>query len=269
MKVLTSSSLRVLLLISILFLYGCSKQLPLAEGVDAAQAYAMIDLLAERGIDASVVKSKTANMDILVGQNDMTSAMGVLRDHGFPRPVFQGFSEMFKQDGLIASAAEERARLLHVTTQKLEQTLSNIDGVISATVHPALSERGSLMAERVPPSASVFIKHRPAASLSHLTPDIQRIVASAIPGLKADMVSVMLLAGEQTVRPAVSASSGFQFNVALIVALITAGLILAAVFLLISRLAKKHDGSTMSQRIEDCVAAMRGLWRRLTTSWRP
>lgn len=68
-------------------------------------------------------------------------------------------------------------------SQELEQTLSQIDGVVVARVHVVLPERIAPGEPVQPASAAVFIKHRPELDPDSVLPRIRRMVASSIPGI--------------------------------------------------------------------------------------
>lgn len=239
-------------------LISCSRQQQLLDGVNGKDVHEIIGVLGARGISANMVKDKDGTYSIVVAPADKEASMRVLVDHGLPRPAFKSFGEVFSQDGLISSAAEERARFLFAVSQKLEYTLSNIDGVVFASVHPVLPERASLVTTGSPSSASVFIKHRPDANLSRLAPEIQRIVASAIPGLTPELVSVMLVTSQITWRPAAAPRELLDTVGWAQIALAMLGILLLAAIV-----AARFMPGALREKFQFDVTSLRALYERL------
>jgi type III secretion protein J len=107
---------------------------------------------------------------------------------------------VFKREGFISSPLEERARLLHAMSQEMSNTLTHIDGVITARVHLVVPERNPLSDQPLPASASVFIKHRADRSLADQVPQIKALVVNSIEGLSYENVTVALFSAEPLTR---------------------------------------------------------------------
>ena len=108
--------------------------------------------------------------------------------------------QIFRKEGLVSSPLEERARYIYALSQELANTLSQMDGVITARVHVVLPERGGVGEEATPSTAAVFIKTQPGYALDALLPQIRRLVIHAIPGLSEDKVSVALINAQPAAR---------------------------------------------------------------------
>jgi type III secretory pathway lipoprotein EscJ len=100
---------------------------------------------------------------------------------------------MFEKTGIMSSPFEERVRYINALGEEVAQTLSQIDGVISARVHIVLPDAPSLGQPVKPSSAAVFIKHQPGVDLDFFQPQIRRLVSSAIEGLEYSAVTVVLV----------------------------------------------------------------------------
>jgi type III secretion protein J len=99
-------------------------------------------------------------------------SLRVLKDRGLPRESFTSTGDLFKKQGLVSSPAEERIRYIYAMSQELERTLTQIDGVIVARVHPVIPANDPLSGKLRPASASVFIKTRQNADIEFMTPAI-------------------------------------------------------------------------------------------------
>jgi type III secretion protein J len=181
-----------------LWLVGCSSSVELISGLPEQDANEVMLALMHNGISASKSVNKDGNATVNINAGDVSHALDILRQAGLPRTQYQGFGDVFKKDGLISSPLEERARYIYSLSQELENTLSQIDGVLVSRVHVVLPERGSAGDPSLPSSASVFLKYRADYDLDALIPQIRRLVTNSIPGLGSEKVSVVLVPTQAT-----------------------------------------------------------------------
>jgi len=120
---------------------------------------------------------------VLVPQEKMAAALDLLRLHGLPQEKYLTLGEVFKKEGLVSTPSEERIRYIYAVSQELSNTLTQIDGVVSARVHVVIPANDPLSPTLKPSSASVFIKHRPDADLQSIAPAVKNLVMRGIEGL--------------------------------------------------------------------------------------
>lgn len=180
--------IRWLLLLCLISLAGCKAEL--FSRVSEADANAVMMALYSEGIIASKSRGEGDHWRIEVDDKDYQRALKVTRDHGVPRERFASMGDLFKKEGLVSTPSEVRMRYIFALSQELSNTLSHIDGVVSARVHPVIPVNDPLADKVQPASAAVFIKHLPEADLQLLTPAIKGLVARSIEGLKPENVSL-------------------------------------------------------------------------------
>ncbi|WP_347555965.1 type III secretion inner membrane ring lipoprotein SctJ [Robbsia sp. KACC 23696] len=184
-----------------LLLAACGSRVELVSSVTDDEANDIMATLLSDGVEVSKTTVKD-RASLSVPSNQVASALEVMRTHGLPRERFTGIGAVFRKEGLVSSALEERARYVFALSQELGQTLSQIDGVVTARVHVVLPERGGINEVGTQASASVFIKHKAGLSLDALMPQIRTMVANGIPGLSVTRVTVFLVPAQATVRAA-------------------------------------------------------------------
>jgi len=170
-------------------LAGCKKEL--YGNLTEASVNEMTLALLERGVPADKSTAdggKTYSLQ--VDDNDMVRAMEVLRDRGLPHEKFDDLGTLFKKDGLVSTPIEERVRFIYGLSQELPDTLSQIDGVMTARVQIVIPSNDPLAETVKPSSASVFIKYRAGLQLDALVPQIKNLVVHSVEGLSYDQVSV-------------------------------------------------------------------------------
>jgi type III secretion protein J len=181
---------RVLLITSLLV--ACSGAVNLVSGLTEAEANEVLGLLLSADISATKTASKTG-VGIQVEAGSVSAAIDILHRNGLPRERRSKLGDVFKKENLISSPLEERARYLYALSQELEQTLSSIDGVVTARVHVVLPERAGPLEASTPSSASVFLKFQKGYGVESVVVPVRALVANGIPGLSPDRVAVVLV----------------------------------------------------------------------------
>jgi type III secretion protein J len=179
---------------AVLLLAACSEQ-ELYSQLSERQANEMVAVLLGAGIKAEK-QGKDGQFAVLAAPSDFPQAVRTLSAQGYPRESFDSMGKVFKREGFVSSPLEERARLVFAMSQEISNTLTNIDGVVTARVHLVVPERNPLIDKPQPAAASVFIKHRPDRDLSGQVPQIKALVVNSLEGLSYDNVTVALFPAE-------------------------------------------------------------------------
>jgi type III secretion protein J len=193
----------------LLVLTGCARE-DLLHDLTEPEANRILMALEEEGIRGEKASDETteSRWKVVVRKNAASAARRVLADHGLPRSRTPGFDEILAKGGMISTAAEERALLLHALAGELARTVQAIEGVIDARVHLTLPETNRWgAAASVPPSASVLVRCRPGAAqrLQTLEGGIRTLVSGAVGGLTPSAVSVLVAEAEQPASKAIPA----------------------------------------------------------------
>lgn len=179
-----------ILFAALLALSGC--RVEVYDKLSQRDANEMTALLLMAGIDAERTSHKDGTFAVAVDESDFAQAVTLIDRSGLPKPKFATMNEVFNDDRLIASPSEERARLNYALSQELSQTVSGIDGVVSARVHLATPSADPLARRESQSTASVAIHHRADLETAGVVPRIKVLVANAVDGLEYDRVSIAL-----------------------------------------------------------------------------
>lgn len=179
-------------LLTLLALCACRE--PMFSRLSEQDANEIIAVLREHGITSVKVPGAEQSWGLEVDADAFPRAVAVLRENGLPRTTHASIGELFRKEGLVSTPSEERIRFVFAQQQELENTLSRIDGVITARVHVVIPNNDPLLEKPRPGSASVFIKHRADVDLSASVPQIKALVARSIADLPHENVSLSLFA---------------------------------------------------------------------------
>lgn len=188
----------LLFLILSFFLHGCATRTTIINSVSERDANEIIVLLSAHGIDAQKVAAPVAAgagatteqlWDISVPSEKITEALGILNQAGLPRVKGTKLLDLFGAQGLVPSDLQDRIRYQEGLSEQLASTIRKMDGIVDANVQitfPQDEETKTL-------TASVYVKHRGVLDNpnSLLITKIKRLVASAIPGLTIENVTVV------------------------------------------------------------------------------
>ena len=186
-----------LLLASLLFPAGCSKQLE--SGLNEYDAQQIVVLLRENGINASLQLDPTAKKDAATwivsvqGRDDtLVRAWKLLEENGLPREKVKGLDSVFQDAGMIPTASQEKARLISGLDGEITRTLDSLSDVADARVQVVLPENTPLLdkSQQAQPTASVLLQYRSDAPPLNET-EVKTLVARSVEGLTPDNVAVV------------------------------------------------------------------------------
>jgi type III secretion protein J len=267
---------RYLILMGLVVLAGCKQQL--YTSLSERDANEMIAVLAARNLQAEKVATDKGDFRIELDRSDFSAAIEALRDNGLPRPKFSSIGEVFKKEGLVTTANAERLRFMFAMSEELSKTLSLIDGVVEARVHPVLPGGDPLTDKLTLASASVFIKHTSDANLTLLAPAIKDLVCASIEGLTYDKVSLTFVPASkmatQRVQTQMQASSSTSVSYFPTMAVgLAVGLFVVGIGLFWSRRymsaepANKHaaePSKTALHTTRNLISNFASYWKKLT-----
>jgi len=185
-------------------LAGCRNDL--YSNLTEVEANQMLAVLMSNGIAADKAVKGKGGFTISVDERDVLRALSVLNDRGYPKNNRDSIGKVFQKSGIMSSPFEERVRYIYALGEEVAQTLSHVDGVVTARVHIVLPDAPQLGQPVKPSSAAVFIKHQPGVDLDFFVPQIRRLVSSSIEGLQYNAVSVVLAEAAPT-RPSPTAAA--------------------------------------------------------------
>ena len=133
-----------------------------------------------------------------VPYDDVLQARMALASEGFPRNGGGiGFESLYQEQEMGLSSFMEQARYHRAVEAELARTIAAMDSVSGARVHLAIAKQSAFMRRGNEPSASVMVNLLPGVRLNdRQLSGIIHLVASSIPNLDAERVSVVDQAGK-------------------------------------------------------------------------
>src|SRR5690606_26388797 len=129
---------------------------------------------------------------VLVAPDDARRARMSLAERGLPASGSAGYKLFDDAGALGLTSFMQQVTRTRALEGELARTIQTMDGVVAARVHLVLPEREAFSRTAARPTASVFIRANGAASVAREKAlAIQRLVASAVPNLKPDDVTVL------------------------------------------------------------------------------
>ncbi|QDX27201.1 flagellar M-ring protein FliF [Sphingomonas suaedae] len=150
-----------------------------------------------QALDAASIPNRIDNGgSITVNEDDYHKARMLLAGQDLPKAAPGGYA-LLDQMPMGASRAVEGERLRQARETELARSIGEIDTVAEARVHLATPEATVFVRDKAEPSASVIVKLQPGRSLSEAqVRSIVNLVASSVPGMKPDAVTIVDQMGE-------------------------------------------------------------------------
>ncbi|WP_039792931.1 EscJ/YscJ/HrcJ family type III secretion inner membrane ring protein, partial [Pseudomonas agarici] len=182
----------VWLILLCLALAGC-RQPALLDGLDQQQANEVVSVLQRNNIGAAKQDNGKVGYSVKVAQVDFPAAVDLLNLYALPSKPRVEVAQLFPSDSLVASPRAEKARLYSALEQRLEQTLSVLEGVVSARVHVSYdvdAGEGGRKASSVHLSAVAV--HERDVEPGLLINDIKRFLKNSFSAVEYENISVIL-----------------------------------------------------------------------------
>ncbi len=127
---------------------------------------------------------------VSVRYGQTAQARMLLAEKGLPHSSNAGYELYDKMGSLGLTSFMQDVTRVRALEGELARTIQSMSGIRAARVHVVLPDEGSFRRARQPPSASVVIR----ASMiddAHVAGAIRHLVASAVPGMTIDEVTVL------------------------------------------------------------------------------
>lgn len=125
---------KISLIVLVLLLQGC-KQEKLLTNLDQRQANEILSLLQQNNIEAEKTDQGKLGLSITVNSVDFIAAVELLNQYNLPSAPRIEIMQAFPADALVASPQAEKARLISVLEQRLEQSITTLTTITEAKVH--------------------------------------------------------------------------------------------------------------------------------------
>ena len=170
----------------------------LFSGLSDADKAAASEALSQAKID-SHIDSQTGTLT--VSADDYYKARMLLASQNLPKATPGGYA-ILDQLPMGVSRAVEGERLRQARETELAKSIEEIEGVTDARVHLAMPENTVFVRDNAAPSASVIVR----LAGNHTLADAQvrsiiNLVASSVPGMKPDAVTIVDGAGTLLTKP--------------------------------------------------------------------
>ncbi|SFD08908.1 flagellar M-ring protein FliF [Thiohalospira halophila DSM 15071] len=167
---------------------------PLFTGLESKEAGEVAQVLEQEGIPYEV-DSGAGRIDIPA--SDVHQTRIKLAAQGLPSGGYDGFEIMKQNEGFGVSQFMEQARYQRALEGELARSIMSMGTVEQARVHLAMPKDSVFIRDRKEPKASIVVHVGSGGSFSdEQVQAVTNLVASAIPALEADKVSVVNQSGE-------------------------------------------------------------------------
>lgn len=187
-------------------------QKTLFSGLPDADKAAVTSALSAASIDSRIDEGTNA---VTVNEEDYSRARLLLAGQGLPKAAPGGYA-ILDQLPMGVSRAVEGERLRQARETELARSIQEIDAVTEARVHLAMPESSVFVRDNAQPSASVVVKLQGGRALSEAqVQSIINLVASSVPAMKPEAVTIVDQMGGLLSRPGGMGQSGSEQRIAL------------------------------------------------------
>lgn len=180
------------------FMLSTPTQKTLFTGLPDSDKSQVMAALKTGGITGRIDEATDA---LTVNEDDYSKARMLLAGQGLPKAAPGGYA-ILDNLPMGVSRAVEGERLRQARETELARSIQDIDAVAEARVHLAVPENTVFVRDNAAPSASVIVKLQAGRALSDAqVSSIVNLVASSVPGMKPDDVTIVDQMGALLSKP--------------------------------------------------------------------
>ena len=148
---------------------------------------------------------------IMVPADQVPRLRLTMAETGIPHSGSIGYEIFDKNDALGTTSFQQGVNEMRAQEGELERSIASINVVDQARVHLVLPKRELFSRDKQEPSASIVLKLRGSVPLNkQQIAAIQNLVASAVPGLKTNRISIIDQSGNLLARGNGEGDDGFS-----------------------------------------------------------
>jgi len=186
------------------FMLSTPTQKTLFTGLPDSDKSQVMAALKTGGITGRIDEATDA---LTVNEDDYSKARMLLAGQGLPKAAPGGYA-ILDNLPMGVSRAVEGERLRQARETELARSIQDIDAVAEARVHLAVPENTVFVRDNAAPSASVIVKLQAGRALSDAqVSSIVNLVASSVPGMKPDDVTIVDQMGALLSKPGAGSDS--------------------------------------------------------------
>jgi len=192
------------------FMLSTPTQKTLFTGLPDSDKAQVMAALKTGGITGRIDQATDA---LTVNEDDYSKARMLLAGQGLPKAAPGGYA-ILDNLPMGVSRAVEGERLRQARETELARSIQDIDAVAEARVHLAVPENTVFVRDNAAPSASVIVKLQAGRALSDAqVSSIVNLVASSVPGMKPDDVTIVDQMGALLSKPGGAGNDSNDANV--------------------------------------------------------
>jgi flagellar M-ring protein FliF len=175
-------------LFALLFRLGGEQKALLFSGVSLREAGEIVEKLDQANIEYDMTPDGGA---IFVPRSQVLQARMMLSADGLPSRGSVGYEIFDQPETLGQTQFQQNINRLRALEGELARTIASLDGVASARVHLVLPERQLFERDSARPTASIVLALRRDELTAGQVRAIRNLVAGAVPGLRANRVTIL------------------------------------------------------------------------------
>lgn len=175
---------------------------PLYKNLSVNSASAIQVALASAGFDAQISADQT---EVSVPRTDLARARMVVAEMGMPVNGEPGWELFDDRNAMAMNSFMQRVNRLRAMEGELARSIQTLDDVQSARVHLVLPEREPFSRTKPEPRASVIVRAAMGRAIERKQAvAIRSLIASSVPELRPEHVTVLSAQGETILGDAIS-----------------------------------------------------------------